>query len=138
MPIKPNNIGRGKTMSIAKAAVIEFNEGKCGSFVYSGDIDFFHRVIDRRARSMSGQQPCTKFSRASGHPSFGNSKARSPDGAANEQTPTSQHETNPRRQTPRCEFPSAADAGPMSGAARHSSNPMPTLSQPYPNPMPTQ
>jgi hypothetical protein len=47
MPIKPNNIGRGKTMSIAKAAVIEFNEGKCGSFVYSGDIDFFHRVIDR-------------------------------------------------------------------------------------------
>ena len=45
--MKHHKIGRGKTMSIAKAAVIEFNEGKSGSFVYSGDIDFFHRVIDR-------------------------------------------------------------------------------------------
>ncbi len=33
-------------MSIAKAAVIEFYKSK-SAFVYSGDLDFFHRVINR-------------------------------------------------------------------------------------------
>ena len=44
--MRHRNIGKGKIMSVAKAAVIEFYESK-STFVYSGDLDFFHRVIDR-------------------------------------------------------------------------------------------
>jgi hypothetical protein len=44
--MRHRNIGKGKVMSVAKAAVIEFYESK-SAFVYSGDLDFFHRVIDR-------------------------------------------------------------------------------------------
>jgi hypothetical protein len=38
-------IGKGNNMSIAKAALLVFRDSKM-NFVYSGDLNFFHDVID--------------------------------------------------------------------------------------------
>jgi hypothetical protein len=55
------HIGRGKVMSIPKAAVIEFYENhvKEKDFIYYGDLDFMHDVIHRAGAKHVG--PMTTF-----------------------------------------------------------------------------
>lgn len=46
--MKKKTLGRGKNMSIAKAALIYFYEESdvIGSFIYTGDIEVLHRIVD--------------------------------------------------------------------------------------------